>query len=156
MYYCYRNLLSSGSIHIWATVPVPGLRDRLQLQLARHCGRPGLRVQVVPHLGPVYPQPHAQARGAPSLHRVQPSGIFSICRVIWVIYYTSTKLEAIRLTCRKRGDGGEVIGRLFTFKFSLRKINLESFEEATFSWGDFFWEGIYPLPKNIHNYLLDQ
>ena len=55
-------------------MPVPGLRDRLQLQPARHCGRPGLRVQVVPHLGPVYPQPHAQARGAPSLHRVQPSG----------------------------------------------------------------------------------
>ena len=55
-------------------MPVPGLRDRRQLQPARHCGRSGLRVQVVPHLGPVYPQPHAQARGAPSLHRVQPSG----------------------------------------------------------------------------------
>ncbi len=55
-------------------MPVPGLRDRPQLQPAGHCGHSGLRVQVVPHVERVHPQPHAQAWGAPRLHRVQPSG----------------------------------------------------------------------------------
>ena len=64
----------SGSVYFWAAVSVPGLRRVLVLPGARHCCRPGLRLQVVSHLGQVHPEVDAEGRSAPCLHGVQPSG----------------------------------------------------------------------------------
>jgi hypothetical protein len=64
-----------GEVHVRAPATVPELCVQPWLQGPRLDRRPGLRVQVLPQLGPLHTSPSRTRGGTPSLYRIYPPGI---------------------------------------------------------------------------------